>query len=466
MTDSRFSFFALQKTRLTLSALSTLSVLSLFLSFSAAAQTQPSPDVPELLEEEFVEETAFDEELTPAPLPSPVASPVKTAPVNPVALGGSNISAFTRDILGKTSVGGYFDTDFNFPVGGNSFFNQHRLILQVSSYLHERLFFNTEIEYEYGAVLGNGTTNDGQLKVEQIFLDYKIEDYLIFRAGSLLIPMGRLNILHDSDFRDTVDRPLFNRFILPTTWTETGAGFYGLIPLSEDWEMNYEAYVVQGLRDELSDGLGLARARNSLSVDNNNNKGFTSRVGFSPAIGTEFGLGGYYAALDAENKKNLGMVVADFNTTWGPFELLGEGGVTFFDPTTQNAASPTTALLPSNSNVVSDTLTPLLGPMWGYYIEGHYHFFPAFLENTFLSNGFEQPVLTAFARISQIDTDASTLNQNDRSRFTIGINYRPITNTVFKLEYQWNIENEAFIRNDPSLERANNQFVASVATGF
>ena len=426
------------------------------------SETQPEmqPET-ESETEPSAEETFEGIALETAPAPLPGKSPSK-----PVALGAKNISAFTRDMVGKTSIGGYFDSDFNFPVGGNSFFNQHRLILQVSSYLHERLFFNTEIEYEYGGVLGTGTTDDGQIRIEQIFLDYKIEDYLIFRAGGLLIPMGRLNILHDSDFRDTVDRPLFNRFILPTTWTETGAGFYGLIPLNDDWEMNYEAYIVQGLQDQMSDGLGLRRARNSLSVDNNNNKGFTTRIGLSPSIGTEFGLGGYYAAIDAENKKNLGVVVADFNTAWGPFELLGEGGAVFFDPTTQNAADPATALLPGNANIISSETTPLNGPMWGYYIEGHYHFFPEFLENTFLSNGFEQPVLTAFARLSQIDTDASTLNQNDRSRFTLGLNYRPITNTVFKLEYQWNIENEAFIRNDPSLERANNQLVASVATGF
>lgn len=426
---------------------------------SPQPEQEPQPETQDAMEmDAMTEDVSFADS---------VAVPAQTPPAKePVVLGGQNISAFTRDMLGKTSIGGYFDTDFNFPATGNSFFNQHRLILQVSSYLHERLFFNTEIEYEYGSVLGTGTTDDGQLRIEQIFLDYKIQDYLIFRAGGLIIPMGRLNILHDSDFRDTVDRPLFNRFIIPSTWTETGAGFYGLIPLNEDWEMNYEAYVVQGLQDQLSDGLGLRRARNSLSVDNNNNKGFTTRIGLSPAIGTEFGLGGYYAAIDANSEKNLGMVVADFNTAWGPFELLGEGGVVMFDPTTQYAADPATALLPGSANQVSDVTTPLIGPMWGYYIEGHYHFYPEFLRNTFLSDGFERPVLTAFARISQIDTDASTLNQNDRSRFTLGLNYRPMTNTVFKLEYQWNIENEAFIRNDPSLERANNQIVASVATGF
>ncbi len=381
-------------------------------------------------------------------------------------LGAQNISAFTRGLLGKTSVGGYFDTDFTFPATGNSFFNQHRLILQVSSYLHERLFFNTEVEFEYGGVLGTGTTDDGQLKVEQIFLDYKIEEWLIFRAGGLLIPMGRLNILHDSDFRDTVARPMFNRFIIPSTWTETGAGFYGTFFPNDDWEMNYEAYVIQGLRDQLSDGLGLRRARNSLSVDNNNNKGVTARVGLSPNIGTEFGLGGYYAAIDAAGEKNLGMVVADFTTSWGAFELLGEGGAVFFDPTTQNVVDTATALLPDAAQSIGTERIPLTGPMWGYYIEGHYHFFPPFLRDTFLGDDFERPVFTAFARFSQVDTDVATLNQNDRSRFTLGLNYRPITNTVFKLEYQWNIENEAFIRNDPSLERANNQIVASVATGF
>ncbi len=414
-----------------------ISLFSLTLPIQVQAQAVSPPPIDTIEDEIIIEQTN-----TPAPTPS--AKPI------PQQIGGRNISAFTRNLLGNTTVGGYFDTDYNFPAQGNSFFDQHRLILQVSSFMHERLFFNAEIEYEHGAILGGGS-NDGQLKIEQAYLDFKFTDWLILRTGALLIPMGRLNVLHDSDFRDTTARPLFNQVIMPTTWTETGLGFYGTVYPDDFWEINYEAYLVQGLTDNLADGNGLRSARNSLSSDNNNAKALTTRVGFSPFIGLDFGLGGYLSPYDDTGKKNLGMLVADFNWSNGPFELLGEGGAVFFDPTTQKKA---------------DQEIPLNGSMWGYYLEGHYHLFPEFLKNSWLSNGFEQPVFTLFGRVSQVDTDTSQLNINDRTRLTFGLNFRPITNVVFKLEYQWNLENEAILKNDPSKEIANNTILASVAAGF
>ncbi len=131
---------------------------------------------------------------------------------------------------------------------------------------------------------------------------------------------------------------------------------------------------------------------------------------------------------------------------------MGEGGVVLHDPISRFDAQ-------GRENI-------LKGPMWGYYVEGHYHLFPDFLKDTFLGNGFDRPVFTLFARLSQVDTDASVLNINDRSHLTFGLNYRPTNNTVFKAEYQWSIETEALLKGDPSKEIANDQFVASVAVGF
>lgn len=366
-------------------------------------------------------------------------------------IGGRNISAFTRkNLAGGTTVGGYFDTEYSFPANGNAFFDNHHLILQVSSLLHERIFFNTEIEFEHGGLLG-ALTNDGELEIEQAYLDFKFEDWLIFRGGVILVPVGRLNVLHDSDFRDTTTRPLFTNIIVPSTWMEPGAGFYGTLYPDDNWEIFYEAYVMQGLRDGLQDGLGLRMARPSLSADNNNAKALSARVGFSPFIGLDFGLGGYYSAFDALAQKQLGLLVSDLSWTQGPFELLGEAGVVLHSPTSYQQA---------------DKLVELNGPMWGYYLEAHYHFYPDFFKGSLLGLDFSNPVFTLVGRISQVDTDASQLNSHDRTELVLGVNYRPIPNTVFKLEYQWNIENQALLTADFSKEISNNQLIASVAAGF
>jgi hypothetical protein len=372
-----------------------------------------------------------------------------------VKIGARNLNAFSRKAYTSgTAIGGYFDTEFIAPMGGpgNSTFNQHRLITQISSLYNERIFFNSEIEFEYGGTLNKGT-KDGELKVEQATLDYKFEDWLTLRGGALLIPVGRLNVLHDSDFRDTTARPLFNRTIVPSTWTETGVGFYGTFYPNDEIEMNYETYLTQGIVDSIEDGRGLAGSAPSLKSDNNSGKALSTRVGISPFIGLDMGLGGYYSTFDEKNQKALGMVVGDFNYTLGAFELLGEGGFNVYNPADKKDAT----------GKVVDTNK---GSMWGYYLEAHYNFFPDFLKFSFLGRDFNNPSFTLFSRIDQVDTDTSRLNENDRTQLCFGFNYRPITSVVFKFEYQVNIENEAVIKGDPTKEKPNNQFLASIAAGF
>lgn len=437
-----------------------VAVLGFLLSLQPVQAQQTDADVPapeiELIDLEQLTDPAAEDPATAAEelavKPSETAeTPEETALPAKMTLGGRNISAYTRkNLVGGTSIGGYFDTEYYFPDGKNSFFDNHRLILQVSSLVHERIFFNTEIELEHGGILGTGT-DDGALKVEQATLDFQLEDWLIFRGGVILVPVGRLNVLHDSDFRDTTARPLFTRVIVPSTWMEPGAGFYGTVYPDEHWEIFYEAYVLQGLTDGLSDGNGLRGARPSLGKDNNQGKALTTRVGLSPFIGLELGLGGYYSAFDTAGNKHLGMLVADLNWSHGPFEVLGEAGVVLHSPTTYRAGEEDIALD---------------GSMWGYYLEGHYHFFPEFLKGSWLESDLSQPVFTLVGRVSQVDTDTRRFNQNDRTELVLGLNYRPIPSTVFKVEYQWLLNNEAVSRGDWRRESHNNQLIASVAVGF
>ena len=102
--------------------------------------------------------------------------------------------------------------------------------------------------------------------------------------------------------------------------------------------------------------------------------------------------------------------------------------------------------------------------MRGFYIEPRYHFWPKFLNNTFLGRGFKDPKLTLVNRYDWVDIgdDGDTGNgANEEKRYTLGLNYRPIESWVFKLEYQWNTsKNEV-------LERGNKDGVmASMAIGF
>lgn len=342
--------------------------------------------------------------------------------------------------FGNVSVGGYADIELENFQDKHSTFDQHRFILNIGAELGDRLRFFSEYEIEHG---GPDASGGGEAKIEQAWIDFLIHDAINFRAGALLVPFGRYNLYHDSDLQDLTDRPLLARDIIPTTWTEAGAGFHGqfnpVFGSYEDLQLAYEAYMINGLNAGFSD-TGLRSARGSLQTDNNNDKALVGRLVASPAIGHEIGLSGYLGDVNGEDDRIAGVGV-DFLTTWGPWELLGEW-----------------ALFDAGDGDVADQFQ-------GMYVQANYHFWFDFLDETFLGRTFDNPTFTLVGRYGYAliddDTDFGTTKDNKEQRFTFGLNYRPVESWVLKLEYQNN-----FTRSE-ALERGDAEgFIASIAMGF
>ncbi|MFT5170693.1 MAG: phosphate-selective porin [Candidatus Marinamargulisbacteria bacterium] len=345
--------------------------------------------------------------------------------------GGRNITAFDR--ASKLVMGGYFDTEWVSDTATNTF-KAHRLILAASSKLHKNLFFNAEIEYEYGGLINAGS-DDGELKIEQAWLDYRISDAVVLRGGVVVVPFGLVNVLHDSDVRDTTNRPIYGTSIVPTTWMDSGAGLHGKVDVGEDLIVRYEGYIINGLTSAISGTSGVRSARPSLKSDNNRNKALVGRVAVSPYLGLEVGGSVYTGQHDVAEDYNLSMIGLDVLAKEGPFEVMAEWAQT---------------------SVESDGTLP--AKMNGYYVEGRYHFFPAFLKNTGLFDDFRNPQITAFLRFGGVDLDTSVTDINDRTQTTVGFNYRPIQTVAFKLEYELNGEEVSNV--------VTNKVAGSVAVGF
>lgn len=341
---------------------------------------------------------------------------------------------------GESSVtlGGYADMEFEKFENNDSTFDQHRFVLAIGAQVGERLSFFSETEIEHG---GPDAAGSGSLKVEAAHLDYMINDAANVRFGAVLVPFGRYNIYHDSDLNNLTDRPLMARRIVPTTWTESGVGLHGAFDLTEDIEMTYETYVINGLNTSISDR-GFRDGTGSLKSDNNNEKSLVSRVTLSPWIGTELGLSGYTGDYNDSGDSIQGGAI-DFITNVGPFELITE--YAHFDVDDNNGVD------------VADELS-------GGYVQLNYDFWPEFLDDTFLGRDFDNPKFALVTRYgwAEVDDDADAgTGDNEEERYTLGFNYRPTDNFVWKLEYQWNdTENEA-------LERGSNDgFITSFAMGF
>lgn len=281
------------------------------------------------------------------------------------------------------------------------------------------------------------------MTVEFAQLDYLVNEPINIRVGLLLMPVGKFNLLHDSPLNDLVDRPMVSRIIIPSTWFEAGAGIYGSLYPSSRSKLDYEVYVVNGMSQTAGGitDLGTRSARGSVSRDRDENKAVVGRLAFSPILGIEVAGSGFHG----QYKPSAGTVEAgyisifalDWTLQRGPFEIIGESAWSRI----------------SNNNATGVAGSEI-GPagMQGYYIQGNYHFMPEFLKKWAPSHFTDASTFTAVVRWEQVDTDTDNRtsnapntsgNRRELERLTLGLNFRPIEDTVFKFDWQFNTQQNA-----------------------
>jgi hypothetical protein len=369
----------------------------------------------------------------------------------------------------KITLGGY--TEFSYVDRGDkiSEFDQNRVVMELGAQIHDRIKLYLEVEYEHGAVLEGGEETGSELELEQAWLDFSINKALNFRAGMILVPVGRYNLYHEGHINNFVDRPLVNRRIAPTTWFEEGLGFHG-VPLDNDWlGISYEAYIFNpGHVDEISSSGGFRGIRGEGKSPDSDHKAGAARIAFEPARKfktfadyLEVGVSGYitgFKGFKGENENgdelNLGggqASVYALDATYEKWNFGVRGEVAW-------------AHADSGAN---DTQKQQNG--WGYYVEGYYKFWPKFLNCSPFGNDFKDPKLVFAARYDWVDLNESRLDQRDMGRVTVGIGYRPVPNTVFKFDYQ--IDHSPSGRSGTTLSESGegkntDAFLFGIATGF
>ena len=368
---------------------------------------------------------------------------------------GSGKLVYAKPFLSapKAIVGGYVDVMYNNLSRQNldnpsrHSFGQQRLVPFIYADITDHIKFATEIEIERGgpnAPQGPSTTTvganvtsvsfgDGSIQVEFAQLDYLINEAINTRAGLLLMPVGKFNLLHDSPLNDLVDRPMVSRIIIPSTWFEAGAGIYGSLYPSSQSKLDYEVYAVNGMSQTAGGitDLGVRSARGSVSRDRDDNKAVVGRVAFSPILGIEVAGSGYHGAFKPSTATvgtgRISIFALDWTLQKGPFEVIGESA---WSRISNNGTGP--------------------AGMQGYYIQGNYHFMPELLKKWAPSHFSDASTFTAVVRWEQVDTDTDDRtkiltqgNRRELERLTFGLNFRPIEDTVFKFDWQFNSQKNA-----------------------
>jgi hypothetical protein len=167
-----------------------------------------------------------------------------------------------------------------------------RAVLYFGAKFTDKIIFNSELEFEH-VTTGEGDEEKGEVTLEFAYLDFLVNDAVNVRAGLLLVPMGFINERHEPPTFVGTRRPLVERNIIPTTWSEDGVGLFGEIGS----RVSYRAYVTSGLAAAEGTSSG-AEGFSATGIRNGRSKGgqasaeklaLTGRIDGTPVDGLTIG---------------------------------------------------------------------------------------------------------------------------------------------------------------------------------
>lgn len=362
----------------------------------------------------------------------------------------------------KAIVGGYMDIQYRshkrgvlegYGNGTTNGFDQQRFVPFIYADITEHVKFASELEIEHG-IRGAG---ENEISLEFAHIDYLVNEPINIRAGIVLIPIGKFNLLHDSPLNDLTDRPLVSQFVIPSTMSETGAGFYGTFYPGRTSKLDYELYVTTGpcghefdgtprLNEETGTKNSRQRkcANSADGLDINSGKAISGRVAFSPMLGVEIAGSNYYGNQSPSSYNPLSITAIDWTLQKGPFEIIGEAAWAYSRGNSRAIPGSTFngGFAPGTLLTGINTLNPLSAPpqrMHGFYLQGNYHFMPAFLAKLSPKRFGEGSTLTAVVRYDMVNLNMDNRgeNQGQLEQVSFGLNYRPVEDAVFKISYQY-----------------------------
>lgn len=351
---------------------------------------------------------------------APAATKVYRSQPNKVSIGGygemlyQNVSNHKQD----GAVAGVRDTA-----------DMQRAILYVGYKFNDWILFNSEIEFEHGTT---GNTR-GEVSVEQAYIDFRFSKAFGVRAGTLIVPMGITNEVHEPTTFHGVRRPSVETNILPTTWRENGLGIFG-----EEGILSYRSYVMTGLQAVNNTGVkgfssstGLRNGRSSGAKSYAEDLAWVNRVDLEPAEGVRFGFSLYGGQADqglagAGQNVSVSMQEAHAQAEYRGAEfkaLYARGNIG--NAAAVNAAQGWTNL--AKNSVASK--------FYGGYAEAAFNV---------LSLAGTSQYLAPFLRYERYDTQWGTPTgfawdpANSRTEYTLGLTYKPIPQVAVKADHQWN----------------------------
>ncbi len=305
----------------------------------------------------------------------------------------------------RTSIGGYGELHYN--GGKTDRIDFHRFVLLFGHEFNEDVRFFSEVELEH-SVAGEG--QQGEVELEQAFLEFDLGEYHALRAGVQLIPVGILNETHEPPTFYGVERNQVETNIIPTTWWEAGVGISGELGEGFSYDLMYHS----GLEVPTTGGnaFRIRSGRQKVANADARDGATTGRLSWT-------GLAGVEVAATVQYQEDLTQGSAQETPA-----VLIEGHID-----AQRAFGPGTIGFRALGAVwdLDSTAATVLGrdEQYGWYVEPSYRF------------GTDWGDLGFFAQYAEWDNAAGDSTDSVFSQTRVGANFWPTPDTVFKLDYQF-----------------------------
>lgn len=211
------------------------------------------------------------------------------------ALKGLNGSSTFGSSIDKFSVGGYGEVNYNHNVDSkdSDTLDMTRVILYVGYQFTDDIKFVSEVEWEHGGLSDHNL--EGEVIVEQAFLDFRLNKMASIKVGHLLVPMGYVNVYHEPTAFSSSTRPEVERYIIPSTWHENGAIVHGSIS-----NFDYQVGIVAGLN--ANNGTEIRGMRQSGKESKVDNFAFVGRLDYKNNSGFDIGASLFTGEADQGEK--------------------------------------------------------------------------------------------------------------------------------------------------------------------
>lgn len=309
----------------------------------------------------------------------------------------------------NTQVGGYGELHYN-NLDSKEEVDFHRFVLFFNHQFSDKIRFFSELELEHSV---SGDNENGEVEVEQAYLEFDLTDTQHAQAGLFLVPVGILNQTHEPPTFYGVERNPIETNIIPTTWWEAGGGFHGELGKG----FSYDFYGTSGLdvNQSGSNAYLIRNGRQKVSQAKANDGAVTGRVKWTGMPGVELATSVQWQKDVTQGDRGVGATLfeAHADIQRGPFGL--------------RALYARWDLDKSNVIDASDLAAAGRDEQVGWYLE------PSMRGRLWKIPG----ELGVFARYNVWDNNkGSSSTDSEKKQVNVGLNYWPHPDVVFKFDAQ------------------------------